>query len=323
LQVEAAQRVGLRFAPTRGSMSLSRKDGGLPPDSVVQSDEEILADSERVIARYHDPEPLAMCKVALAPCSPFSVSRELMIETARLARRQGVRLHTHLAETREEDEYCLRTHGRRPLELMQEWEFTGADVSYAHGVHFTDEELAVLQSTGTAICHCPSSNMRLGSGIARVSEMLARGITVSLAVDGSASNDSSDYLGEMRQALLLQRVQGGADAITVPQVFGLATHGGARVLGFPLCGKLEEGWAADLALFDVQRLEYSGALADPLAALLLAGITHQAAWTIVNGRVVVERGRLSGVEEQELTERANRIAARLQAAGAAGSAAEG
>jgi cytosine/adenosine deaminase-related metal-dependent hydrolase len=311
LQFEAAERIGMRFAPTRGSMSLSKKDGGLPPDSVVQTEEQILADSRRVIERYHDPDPLAMRKVVLAPCSPFSVSKELMVETARLARSCGVRLHTHLAETADEDEYCLRTHGKRPLELMEEWEFTGPDVSYAHGIHFSDDELEVLRRSGTAVCHCPSSNMRLGSGIARIKEMLQRGITVSLAVDGSASNDASDFLGEMRQALYLQRIRYGADAISVPQVFALATGGGARVLDFSGIGTIEEGCGADLALFDVHTLEYAGALSDPLAALLFAGINHQAAWTIIDGKVVVEQGRLTGVEEGRLAAAANRIAARI------------
>jgi len=315
LQFEAADRVGMRFAPTRGSMSLSKKDGGLPPDSVVQTEERILEDSRRVIEQYHDPDPLAMRKVVLAPCSPFSVSKELMVETARLARSYRVRLHTHLAETQDEDAYCLRTHGKRPLELMEEWEFVGEDVSYAHGIYFTDEELEVLRRSGTAVCHCPSSNMRLGSGIARVKEMLERGITVSLAVDGSASNDASDFLGEMRQALFLQRIRYGADAITVPQVFALATAGGARVLNFPRIGKIEQGWGADLTLFDVHTLEYAGALSDPLAALLFAGANHQAAYTIINGRVVVERARLVGVDEAELTDKANRIAARIQKSG--------
>jgi 8-oxoguanine deaminase len=315
LQLEAADRIGMRFSPTRGSMSLSKKDGGLPPDSVVQTEEQILADSQRVIEQYHDPDPLAMRKVILAPCSPFSVSKELMVETARLARSCDVRLHTHLAETQDEDAYCLRTYGKRPLELMEEWEFVGSDVSYAHGIHFTDEDLEVLKQSATAVCHCPSSNMRLGSGIARVKEMLQRGITVSLAVDGSASNDASDFLGEMRQALFLQRIRYGADAITAAQVFALATVNGAKVLNFSKLGKIEPGWGADLALFDVHKLEYAGALSDPLAALLFAGVNHQAAYTIINGRLVVERGRLSGLDEDELTERANRIAARIQKTG--------
>ena len=315
LQFEAAKKIGMRFAPTRGSMSLSKKDGGLPPDSVVQTEVEILKDSRRVIEQYHDPNPLAMGKVILAPCSPFSVSKDLMVETARLARSYEVRLHTHLAETKDEDEYCLRKYGKRPLKLMEEWEFVGEDVSYAHGIHFEDEELEFLRQSGTAVCHCPSSNMRLGSGVARVKEMLERGITVSLAVDGSASNDASDFLGEMRQALLLQRIRYGAEALTVPQVFALATRNGARVLNFSKLGRIEEGWGADLALFDVHRLEYAGSLSDPLAALLFAGVNHQSECTIVNGRVVVERGKLTGVDEGELTEKANRIAARIQKIG--------
>jgi 8-oxoguanine deaminase len=318
LQFEAADSVGMRFAPMRGSMSLSRKDGGLPPDSVVQSQEEILEDSRRVIETYHDPSPAAMRKIGLAPCSPFSVSRDLMVETARLARSYGVRLHTHLAETEDEEEYCRRTYGRRPLELMQEWEFVGEDVSYAHGVWFNDGELDRLARTGTAVCHCPSSNMRLGSGIARVKEMLERGVTVSLAVDGSASNDSSDFLGEMRQALFLQRVRYGADALSVRQVFTMAITMGARVLGFAEAGgigRIVEGCAADLALFDVERLEYAGALGDPLAALILAGNDHRTKYTIVGGRVVVKDGVLTGVDEAALADRANRIAGRLRRAG--------
>ncbi len=311
LQFEAARTLGMRFAACRGSMSRSRKDGGLPPDSVVQTEEEILEDSRRVIARYHDPDPLAMRKVMLAPCSPFSVSRGLMVRTAELAREHGVRLHTHLAETRDEEEYCLATYGRRPLALMADWGFIGRDVSYAHGIHFDDGELDLLAATGTSVAHCPSSNMRLGSGIARVKEMLERGINVGLAVDGSASNDSSDYLGEMRAALLLQRVRYGAGALAAADVFRLATENGARLLGFSGLGRVREGWAADLAVFDVHRLEYAGALADPPAALLLAGISHQAAFTIVNGRLAVRDGRLVGIDEEILAREANRISSAL------------
>ena len=218
LQFEAAEKLGMRFSPTRGSMSLSRKDGGLPPDTVVQTDEEILRDSERVIRQYHDPSELSMRRVALAPCSPFSVTEQLMRETVALARRHGVRLHTHLAETSDEDDFCVKIYGRRPLKLMEDTGFIGEDVFYAHGIYFNDEELARLKETGTHIAHCPSSNMRLGSGICRVKEMLAMGINVALAVDGSASNDTSDMLGEMRQALLLQRVRYGSDAVTAMDV---------------------------------------------------------------------------------------------------------
>ncbi|MCK4541148.1 MAG: 8-oxoguanine deaminase [Spirochaetales bacterium] len=311
LQFEAARTLGIRFSPTRGSMSRSKKDGGLPPDSVVQTPQEILKDSERVIREYHDPGELSMERVLLAPCSPFSVTGELMKESVLLAREYGVRLHTHLAETRDEDDYCQQAFGKRPLELMAEYGFIGEDVSYAHGIHFNNEELEVLKETGTHIAHCPSSNMRLGSGICRVKEMLARGINVGLAVDGSASNDSSDFLGEMRNALLLQRVTKGADALTARQVFAMASENGAKLLGFEKVGKLREGWAADIALFDINSLEYCGALSDPLAALIFSGYNHGTAYTIVNGKVVVDKGRLAGIDEEELTSRANRVSGEL------------
>ena len=311
IQFEAAGEIGIRFSPSRGSMSRGRSQGGLPPDSVVQSEDAIIADSRRVIEQYHDADPYAMRKVILAPCSPFSVTPALMKESARLARAYGVRLHTHLAETEDEEAYCLETHGKRPLALMEEWDFIGPDVYYAHGIFFSDEELARLAETGTGVSHCPSSNMRLGSGIARVKEMLAVGVPVAMGVDGSASNDTSDFLGELRAALLLQRVRYGADAITARQVVDLATQAGARMLNFPRSGSIRVGWTADIAAFDVHRLEYAGAQADPLAALLFAGISHQTDYTIVNGEVVVENGRLVLVDEENLMLEANRTAAAL------------
>jgi cytosine/adenosine deaminase-related metal-dependent hydrolase len=311
IQFDAADRVGIRFSPCRGSMSLSKKDGGLPPDSVVQTEEQILKDSERVIEACHDDSAASMRKIILAPCSPFSVTEELMRETVSLARSRGVRLHTHLAETADEDDYCLRVYKKRPLSLMQDLGFLGDDVSYAHGIFFEDAELKMLAETGTAVAHCPSSNMRLGSGIARVKEMLDMGINVGLAVDGSASNDSSDYLGEMRHALLLQRIRYGADGLTVQDVFRLATTNGAKLLGFDGIGSIEQGKLADLALFDIDRLEYAGSLSDPVAALLFAGISHQSAYTIVNGHVAVRNGKLTGYDEREIYARANEISARL------------
>jgi cytosine/adenosine deaminase-related metal-dependent hydrolase len=310
-QFEAAQKVGMRFSPSRGSMSLSRKDGGLPPDSVVQDPDTILADSERVIRRFHDPDPLSMRKLVLAPCSPFSVTEELMRESARLARRHGVRLHTHLAETADENQYCLEKYGVRPVTLMERSEFIGPDVFYAHGIFFNDEELGVLRRAGAQVAHCPSSNMRLASGICRVRDMLDMGIPVSLAVDGSASNDSSDFLGELRHALLLQRVARGSGALTAREVLRMATETGARVLGFDGIGRIQPGFAADLALFDVDRLEYAGSLSDPFAALVFAGYNHGTDYTICNGKVVVDRGRLTGVDERQLTLDANRVAAAL------------
>jgi 8-oxoguanine deaminase len=311
VQFEAARTLGMRFSPTRGSMSLSKKDGGLPPDSVVQTEEEILADSERVIEKYHDGSDFSMQKIVLAPCSPFSVTEELMKQSSELARKYGVRLHTHVAETVDENDYCVEVYGRRPLKLMEDTGFVGEDVFYAHGIFFNDEELKVLAETGTHISHCPSSNMRLGSGICRVSEMLPMGINVALGVDGSASNDSSDMLGELRHALLLQRVRYGSDALTARDVFRMASENGAKLLGFPKLGELREGWAADIAVFDVHKLEYAGALSDPLAALVFAGYNHASEYTIANGEVVVENGRLKGFSEEELTKKANQIARKI------------
>ncbi len=311
LQFEAAEKTGLRFSPCRGSMSLSKKDGGLPPDSVVQESEIILRDSRRVIEEFHDGGEFSMKRIILAPCSPFSVTEKLMRSTAELAREYGVLLHTHLAETQDETDYCLKAYGRRPLELMVDWDFTGSDVSYAHGIFFNDRELEILARTNTSIAHCPSSNMRLGSGIARVREMVDMGINVALAVDGSASNDTSDFLGEMRQALLLQRIRYGADGLKSNEVFRIATENGARLLNFPCLGRIETGRAADLALFNINKIEYAGSLSDPLAALIFAGINHQSEYTIVNGKIVVEKGFLTGIDEEKVLFEANRISARL------------
>lgn len=311
IQFEAAAKLGLRFCPTRGSMSRSKKDGGLPPDSVVQDEELILKHSEEVIQKYHDPSPLSMRQIHLGPCAPFNVTAELMKDTAILARKFNVRLHTHLAETKDEDEYCQRVYDKRPLQLMEDLNWLGQDVWYAHGIHFNDEELKLLAETGTGIAHCPASNMRLGSGIARIPEMLKLGIPVGLAVDGSASNDSSDMVGEMRQALLLHRVHTGADAMTAEQVLEMATRGSARLLGRLDIGSLELGKAADIAIFDLNKLEYTGALSDPLAALIFSGINHEVDTTIVNGEIVVRSGKLAHVDETEIIQKGNQIASKL------------
>jgi 8-oxoguanine deaminase len=311
LQFKAAERLGMRFSPTRGSMSLSKKDGGLPPDTLVQTDDEILQDSERIIKHYHDESEFSMKKIVLAPCSPFSVTEDLMKESVKLARKYGVRLHTHLAETKDENDFCLQMYGRRPLKLMEDTGFIGEDVWYAHGIHFNDDELKILSDTKTHIAHCPSSNMRLGSGICRVTEMLPTNINVGLAVDGSASNDTSDYLGEMRTALLLQRVKYGAGAVTTRDIFKLATMNGAKLLNFEKIGELREGWAADMAVFNINKLEYAGSLSDPLAALLFSGYNHGTQYTIVNGHIAVDNGVLTGVDEQKLTDKANIISRRM------------
>lgn len=311
IQFEAADKLGMRFSPTRGSMSLSKKDGGLPPDTVVQTDDKILEDSERVIKKYHDPDPMAMHKVVLAPCSPFSVTKRCMLESARLARRYGVRLHTHLCETIDEEDQCKAMYGIRPVELMQECELIGPDVFYAHGIWFNDEELKILAKTGSHIAHCPSSNMRLGSGICRTREMMDLGINIGIAVDGSASNDSSDMLAEMRNALLLGRVKYGSQALTARDVFRMGTENGAKMLNFGNVGRLEEGWAADLALFDVSGIAYAGSHSDPIASLLFCGCDHTTKYTIVNGQVVVDDGRVVGIDEDELARKANRISEAL------------
>lgn len=284
ITIDAAREAGIRFQPTRGSMSRSAKDGGLPPDTVVQDPETILADSERLIAKYHDNEPGAMVRIALAPCSPFSVSAELMSQTAELARQYGVRLHTHLGETEDENTYCQDVYGMRPLDFLESVGWLGADVWLAHGIHFTDQEIARLGAAGVGISHCPSSNMRLGSGICRVRDLRAAGCPVSLAVDGSASNDSSNLLAELRQALLLQRVAQGPTGLTVNEVLEMATLDGARCLGREDAGSLEPGKACDLAVFDLSAIGYDGAN-DPVAALLLCH-PEPAKAVIVGGRII-------------------------------------
>jgi len=308
-EIRAAAEIGIRFLATRGSMSRGRSQGGLPPDDVVQSESDILKDCERVISRYHDPSPDAMCRVALAPCSPFSVTSRLLKDSAVLARKKGVRLHTHLAETKDEEAFCLKTHRKRPFDYMESVDWVGPDVWYAHAIYLNDAEIRRMARSRTGVAHCPCSNQRLGSGIAPVPAMLAAGVPVGLGVDGSASNDSSDMLGELRGALLLHRVMGGAAAITTDQVLRMATRGGAEVLGFPDIGVLGPGRLADVVLWDMDRLGYAGALHDPVAALLYSGDSHIADTVIVNGKIVVDKGRLTTVREPRLIDRANRLAA--------------
>jgi cytosine/adenosine deaminase-related metal-dependent hydrolase len=311
LEIEAAARIGMRFQPTRGSMSRGERDGGLPPDEVVQSEEEILEDSERLIAKYHDPKPGAMVRIALGPCSPFSVSERLLEETQHLARKRGVLLHTHLAETEDETAFCLEKHGVRPLDLMDRCGWLGGDVWYAHGIHFTDAELMKLRATETGICHCPTSNMRLASGRARVPQMLRMGIRVGLGVDGSASNDTSDMLGELRNCFLVQRLGGGPGAITAREAIEMATAGGADLLGRTDIGAIKPGLAADIIGINVHEISRAGALHDYLASLVLCGASHVVDMTIVNGKVVVRGGRLVTADEAEIVARANKAARRM------------
>lgn len=310
IEVEAARELGIRFCGTRGSMTLGQSQGGLPPDDLMESDDRVLRACEDAIAKYHDPSPLSMCRIHIAPCSPFNVTRELLRDSAKLARRLGVRLHTHLAETVDENEFCMSQFGKRPLDHMEELGWLGDNAWFAHGIHFNDHELDRLAGAGAGISHCASSNMRLGSGIARVPEMLARNIPVGLAVDGSASNDSGDMLAELRQVLLLARARAGSAALTARQVIGLATRGSASLLGFEDIGTLEVGSAADVALFGLDELDYAGA-ADPIAALLFCGGSHRAWLVIAGGKIVVEDGRLVHADEEKIRRDAVREAKTL------------
>ena len=310
-EVEAAAEVGMRLHFTRGSMSLGRSAGGLPPDEVVQDQETVLKDSERVILKHHDPAPGSMCRVALAPCSPFSVTPELMRETAALARKHRVRLHTHLAETKDEEEFCLKHFSKRPLDLMEDLGWMGADVWFAHCVHLNDEEIGRMAKTGTGVAHCPVSNLRLGSGIAPVPKMLDAGVPVGLAVDGSASNDSSNMLRELQTALLVHRVGTNVGAMPARRVLEMATVGGARILGRDDIGRLAPGQAADLAMFDLRGLEYAGATHDPVSALLFCGMDARAELVMVNGEVVVRDKHLVRLDEQSVADRARKASAGL------------
>ena len=304
-QFAAAEELGIRMHASRGSMDLSRKDGGLPPDSVVQPIDAILRDSVRLVETYHDPSFGAMRQVALAPCSPFSVSSELLRQSALLARELGVRLHTHLCETKDEERFTLEKFGMRPFAYMQSLGWTGPDVWYAHGIHFNDAELAALAETGTGVAHCPISNMKLSSGVARVPDMLHLGVPVGLAVDGSASNDGSNLLEELRVCYLLHRLTAGDAAPTGYDVLKLATRGSARLLGRSDIGCLAEGMCADFFLVDSRRLELVGACEDPKAMLATVGLKGTVDYTFVGGRMAVANGRLTGVDEDRLSHEAN------------------
>ena len=308
-QFAAAEEIGIRFHASRGSMDLSQKDGGLPPDSVVQTVDAIMDDCRKAVETWHDPSFGSMRQVALAPCSPFSVSRELLRQSALLARQYGVRLHTHVAETKDEENYTLSHYGMRPLEYMASVGWTGSDVWYAHGIHFNDEELRVLAETGTGVAHCPISNMKLSSGVARIPEMLRLGVPVGLAVDGSASNDGSSLLEELRVCFLLHRLHSSADAPSGYDVLKMATRGSARLLGRDDIGQLAVGKCADLFLVDTRRLELTGAMDDPGAVLATVGLRGPVDYTVVGGRVVVKEGRLVNVDEAALAEAAGRCCA--------------
>ena len=311
LQAAEVERLGMRAVLTRGSMSLSVEDGGLPPKSVVQDAKSILADSERLIAEYHQSGPGARLQIALAPCSPFSVTAELMTETAKLARKHGVRLHTHLAETGDETQFCIDSVCMRPLDYLAEMGWLGDDVWLAHGIHFNDEEIARLGEAGVGICHCPSSNMLLASGLCRTLELEAAGSPLGLGVDGSASADSSNLIQEVRQAFLLGRLRYGSAKVSHLDALRWATQGSARCLGRDDLGLLAPGKQADLALFKLDEPRFSGA-GDPLAALVLCG-AHRADYVMVGGEWRVEAGNIPGLDLGELMHEHGDLARRLWA----------
>jgi len=306
-EFRAAQEIGIRFYGSRGSMSLSKKDGGLPPDEVVQTEEEILSDSQRVIEKYHDNKPFAMQRVVLAPCSPFSVTESLLKESVKLARSYKVESHTHLAETKDEDEFCQETFGLRPLEYMESVGWLGNDVWFAHCVHLNKSEIDLLAKTGTGVAHCPVSNQKLASGAANIPYMLKKKVTVGLAVDGSASNDSSNMIAELRAAFLMHRLVYGISSMSAEEVLSMATNGGRDILNQPEIGSIEEGKAADMFLVNTKRLGFAGGLSDAVSALVTSGDSQVVDITIVNGKIVVRDGRLLNIDEEKLIEKANNI----------------
>ncbi|SDT32049.1 Cytosine/adenosine deaminase [Streptomyces sp. TLI_053] len=311
-EIEAVQELGLRFTALRGSMDRSKKDGGLPPDHAVEELDAILAASEEAVDRYHDASADSMLQIALAPCSPFSVSTRLLRESAELARRKGVRLHTHGSETAEEEAFCKELFGMGPTDYFESVGWLGEDVWMAHCVHMNDSDIAKFAETGTGVAHCPSSNARLAAGIARVPDMLAAGVPVGLGVDGTASNESGELGTELRNALLINRLHGTPTALTARQALRLGTMGGARVLGRQNeIGSIEAGKLADLALWKVDGVMHSS-IADPVAALAL-GALPPLALLLVNGNAVVEKGQLTTVNEDRIAQACARAAKELAA----------
>ncbi len=320
-EIAAGKEVGIRLHASRGSMSLGESKGGLPPDSVVDTEENILRDSQRLIETFHDSNPGSMLQIVLAPCSPFSVTGDLMRESAKMARHYGVHLHTHLAETEDEQEFCLQKFGHRPVGYMQSVDWVGNDVWFAHSIYVNKEEINVYAHEGCGVAHCPSSNMRLASGIAPIREYMAAGIKVGLGVDGSASNDGSHLLAEARQAMLLSRLRSGLEGFSlsadkVPplmtgrQALELATRGGASVLGRKDIGSLEPGKCADFIAIKLDKLTYAGALHDPVAALIFCA-PQNIDISFVQGRMIVKDGQMLTIDTGVLIDKHNRASLRL------------
>jgi len=309
-EIEAAQEIGIRFHAMRGSMSLGESKGGLPPDSVVEEEEEILSDSRRLIETYHNPDRYAMLRVGLAPCSPFSITQDLMRASAEMARSYGVRLHTHLAENAEDIAYSREKFGMRPGEYAEDVGWIGDDVWHAHCVKLNEQEMDLFARTGTGVCHCPNSNMRTAAGIAPIRRMLDIGVPVGLGADGQASNDASHLLAEARQALLLQRVVGGPAALTAREALEIATLGGAQVLGRDDVGALAAGMAADFVAFDLNQIGFVGTSADLVAALIFCHPVN-VNYSVINGQLVVDQGRLTTIDLPVVMERHNAISKAL------------
>jgi cytosine/adenosine deaminase-related metal-dependent hydrolase len=308
--IKAAQEVGIRFHLARGSFSIGQSQGGLPPDHIVEDEDDILADTERLIKTYHDPSPRAMVRVANAPCSPFSITPRLMRESVELARKYGVHSHTHLAESPDDERYMHEVYGRTSVEMAEEWGWVGPDVWYAHAVQLNESDMDIMARSGTAVAHCPNSNMFLASGCCPVTPLLKKGVTVGLGVDGSASNNSSNLLDEVRNALLLQRVYYGAHALSPTQAMEIATLGSAKLLGRGDVGVLAPRMAADLIAVKLDRLSFAGGLHDPVAALVLCD-AGRVDLSIVNGQIRVQDGRLADIDLPDLIQQQNKLAAAL------------
>ncbi|MCK4812715.1 MAG: 8-oxoguanine deaminase [Candidatus Marinimicrobia bacterium] len=310
-EILAAQELGIRFQPTRGFMSLSKKDGGLPPVDVVQTEEEIFHDIDRLVEKYHDDSFGSMLKISLAPCSPFSVSQESMRRTVNVAEKYNLQIHTHLAETKDEESFCIEKFNQRPFEFMRSLGWITKNAWFAHTVFLNDEEIKEAGKAKIGISHCPTSNMRLGSGIARIKELLEIGVSVSLAVDGSASNDSSNMLMEIRNAMLISRLREPEFWLNTEEVLWMATAGGAKALGRNDIGQIQTGKCADITMISMDKLEYSGAQHDPAAAIVFNVAMSPVDHVIVNGKIIIENSILSDLDELELVKRHQRISADL------------
>jgi cytosine/adenosine deaminase-related metal-dependent hydrolase len=316
-EIQAAKEMGIRFQPTRGSMSMGKSKGGLPPDDVVQSDSIIIEDTIRLIKEYHDDSFGSMLRISLAPCSPFSITPELMKEAANLASEYNLMMHTHLAETQDEVDFCMEKFGMRPFELMKSLNWISPNAWFAHSIYLNDREIREAGEAQVGVSHCPTSNMRLSSGIARIKELIEAGVKVSLGVDGSASNDSSNMLMEMRNALLLSRLREPEYRLSADEVLWMATVGGAKALGRDDIGEIKPGKCADITMISMDRLEYSGAQHDPASAIILCVSMSPVDWIIVNGEIVMEKGKLRDLgsgnyfNEKDLVNRHQEISNKL------------